>query len=96
MIEGFECKCGFRSMAKSPECPRCGRVTSPKKFSDEGKVLSFIQLGILPEHHEKPENLVMVEIDDGPKLICWADDNLAEGQRVRVSFEDGLIICKGI
>lgn len=94
MIEGFQCKCGFKTIAKTPECPRCGRIMSPHKFFDEGKILSFVQLDIPPEHHDKAMNLVMVEIDNGPKLICWTKDKLAAEQRVKVFFEDGLPICR--
>lgn len=94
VIEGFECKCGFKSMAKGPECPRCGRIMSPRKFFDEGKILSFVQLNVKVGHRDKPMNMVMVEIDNGPKLICWAEGKLSAEQRVRVFSEDGLLLCR--
>ena len=67
---------------------------TPRKFFDEGKILSFVKLGVAPEHHDKPMNLVMVEIDNGPKQICWAEDTLAAEQRVRVHTEGGLYLCR--
>ena len=94
MIEGSECKCGFKTLSKRPECPRCGRIMSPRTFFDEGKVLSFVKLGVPPMHHETPMNLVMVEIDNGPKLICWADGKLSAEQRVKVFYDDDLLMCK--
>jgi len=94
MIEGFECKCGFKSIAKEPTCPRCGRTMSPHKFFDEGKILSFVHLDVPPEDYEKSMNMVMVEIDNGPQMICWTEEKYAIDQRVRVFFEDGLWRCR--
>jgi uncharacterized OB-fold protein len=94
LIEGSECKCGYKTLSKRPECPRCGRVMSPRKFFDEGKVLSFVKLEMPPMRHDKPMNLLMVEIDNGPKVICWADDNYAPEQRVKVFYDKDLLMCK--
>jgi len=93
-MEGSECKCGFKTISKRLECSKCGKRMEPRTFSDEGKILSFVQLGIPPEHHDKSMDIAMVEIDDGPKLICWADVKLSPEQRVRVFSEDGLLRCK--
>lgn len=94
LIEGSECRCGYKTISKNPVCPSCSRSMSPRKFFDEGKVLSFISLGIRPEGHEEPMDLVMVEIDNGPQLVCWAKDDLEADQRVRVFEEGGLHRCK--
>lgn len=94
MIEGSECRCGYKTVSKKSVCPSCGKRMEPREFSDEGKVLSFVKLEIPPEHHDKPMNIVMVEIDDGPKMICWAANILAQNQRVKVFSEGGLIQCK--
>jgi len=94
VIEGSECKCGFKTISKNPECPRCGKRMSPRKFFDEGKVLSFVKLGVSPENSKAPMNLVMVEIDNGPKLVCWTDALLKADQRVKVSSEGGLLLCR--
>ena len=67
---------------------------SPHKFFDEGKVLSFVQLSVPPVAHDKRMNMIMVEIDNGPKLICWTEEKVVADQRVRIFFEDGLPICK--
>lgn len=93
MIEGFECKCGYKTISKNTDCPRCGRIMIPRKFFDEGKVLSFVKLGVLPENHTELMNLAMVEIDDGPKIVCWADASLKMEQRVRVFKSDGILQC---
>lgn len=94
MIEGSECKCGFKTLSSNPTCPRCGRPMAHRKFFDEGKVLSFVSLGVNPQDFDKPMNLAMVEIDNGPKLVCWADDQMKDEQRIKVYIEQGLLRCK--
>lgn len=94
MIEGSECKCGFKTVSKNPDCPRCGRRMSPRKFFDEGRVLSYVKLGVKPEHSDAVMDLVMVEIDKGPKLVCWSETPLKAEQRVKVVSENELLICR--
>jgi len=93
MIEGFECKCGYKTISKNIDCPRCGRTMSPRKFFDEGKILSYVKLGVMPEHHIQPMDLAMVEIDEGPKIVCWADAGLKMEQRVKVLKTDDILWC---
>ena len=94
MIEGSECKCGFKTISNEADCPRCGKKMSPRKFFDEGKVLSYVKLGVPPEHYDRPMDIVMVEIDNGPKIVCWADFPLKVDQRVKVVYEKGLLVCQ--
>lgn len=94
MIEGSECKCGYKTLSKKPECLRCGRQMVPRKFFDEGKVLSFVKLGMPPMYHEKLLNIVMVEIDNGPKIICWTDEVMAPERRVKAFYDQDLLMCK--
>jgi uncharacterized OB-fold protein len=94
LIEGSECKCGFKTVSKEADCPRCGKRMSPRIFFDEGKVLSYVKLDVPPEHTETPMDLVMVEIDNGPKIVCWADFPLKADQRVKIVSERGILVCR--
>lgn len=67
---------------------------SSVKYPDEGIVLSYTRLQIPPNGFAAPLDLVMVEIDDGPKLVCWTDTPLEIDQRVRVLTEEGLLRCR--
>ncbi len=90
-IEGYECKCGFKTISLKPTCPRCGRTMEQRKFFDEGRVLSYVSLKVQPEDYSEPMDLVMVEIDNGPQVVCWTNDPLKVEQRIKV-YQDGPII----
>ena len=93
-IEGSECKCGYRTISVKSTCPRCGRSMEQRKFFDEGKVLSYVSLKVQPENHKEPLDLVMVEIDNGPKLVCWTDEPLKADQRIMVYLDGDIIRCR--
>jgi uncharacterized OB-fold protein len=93
-INGSECKCGFKTISSKSTCPRCGRTMEPRKFFDEGTVLSFMPLKVQPEGFERPMDLVMVEIDNGPQLVCWTDEPMKADQRIKVFEEGKLIRCR--
>jgi uncharacterized OB-fold protein len=65
-----------------------------RKFFDEGKVLSYVSLKVQPEDHKEPLDIVMVEIDNGPKLVCWTDEPLKVDQRIRVYLDGDIIRCR--
>ena len=93
-IEGSECKCGYRTISVKPMCPRCGRSMDQRKFFDEGKVLSYVSLKVQPEDHGEPMDLVMVEIDNGPQLVCWTNEPLKVDQRIKVYQDGGITRCR--
>jgi uncharacterized OB-fold protein len=93
-IEGSECRCGFRTISLKPTCPRCGRTMEQRKFFDEGKVLSYVSLKVKPEDYGEPMDLAMVEIDNGPRLVCWTNETLKAEQRIRVYLDGVIIRCK--
>jgi uncharacterized OB-fold protein len=65
-----------------------------RKFFDEGKVLSYVSLKVQPEDHAQPMDLVMVEIDNGPKLVCWTSESLKADQRIKVYMDGAIIRCR--
>ena len=93
MIDGSECRCGFRTIAQRETCPRCGKGMAPKRFVETGKVLSYTRLQLPPEGFDVPLDLALVELDNGPKLICWTDRSLEIDDRVRVYTGSGLLRC---
>jgi|YelNatPaOPRAMG01_1025707.scaffolds.fasta_scaffold08475_6 uncharacterized OB-fold protein len=93
-MKGLSCKCGFKTISTCNICPRCGATMSPQEFQDSGRVLSHVKLGISPEKRSEPMDLVMVEILDGPKIVCWTNREISKDQVVRVRREGGLFVCE--
>ncbi|MEM4262507.1 MAG: hypothetical protein QW505_02010 [Thermoplasmata archaeon] len=93
-MKGSVCKCGFKTISLDIPCPRCGKTMSPQEFPDSGRVLSYVKLGIPPEKRIRPMDLVMVEILDGPKIVCWTNSEITKDQVVRIKMEDGIFLCE--
>ena len=93
-MKGSACKCGFKTISLSSICPRCGKTMSSQEFPDSGRVLSYVKLGVFPEKRNYPMDLVMVELLDGPKIVCWANSEISKDQVVRIKTEDGILRCE--
>lgn len=92
-MKGSKCRCGFVTLSLKRVCPRCGRHMKTGEWPDEGKVLSFTRLQAVPEGLQDPYNMVLVEIEDGPKLVCWTSGTLKEKDEVSISEVKGKYIC---
>lgn len=67
---------------------------SPSIWEENGKILSFIELKVVPQGFENPYSMALVEIkEDGPKVICWTMEVLKEDDEVVVSEINGKYIC---
>lgn len=96
MIKGSECRCGFRTISIRPSCPICGKMMEQKEFPSEGKVLSYTRLQVPPEGFDSPLDIAMIEIKDGPKLICWTDSELKINQKVEIYSEQKMLRCRPV
>ncbi|MGQ9587404.1 MAG: hypothetical protein ACUVT7_03355 [Thermoplasmata archaeon] len=63
------------------------------EWPDEGKVLSFSRLQVIPEGFKTPHNLALVEIPRGPKLVCWTPGLLRVDDCVTVTEQNGKYLC---
>lgn len=93
-MKGFACKCGFKTISSDSICRKCGKTMSPQEFLDSGRVLSYVKLGVFPEKRNYPMDLVMVELLDGPKIVCWTNSEISKDQVVRIKTEDGILRCE--
>lgn len=91
--KGFKCKCGYMTVAKKQSCPKCSKPMKPAEWEDKGKVLSFTYLNAIPEGLPDPYNLALVEIEDGPKMVCWTLGRLKENDIVVITQHNGKYIC---
>jgi len=92
-VKGSKCKCGFATVADRRICPRCGKRMKKDEWPDEGKVVSFTRLQAIPEGLQDPCNLVLVTIEDGPKIVCWTSGTLKVDDEVAVTDVNGKYLC---
>ncbi len=65
-----------------------------EEWPDEGKVLSFTRLQAVPEGLQDPHDMALVQVEKGPKLVCWTNRALKEDDEVRVIELGGKYMCK--
>lgn len=63
------------------------------EWEARGRVLSFTFLHAVPEGLSDAYNLALVEIDDGPKMVCWTSGKLKEDDEVVIEINKGKYIC---
>ncbi|UCE91136.1 MAG: hypothetical protein JSV90_06865 [Methanobacteriota archaeon] len=91
-MRGYKCKCGFATVADRMRCPRCGKHMKLTYWPNRGKVLAYVRLGVFPKGGEFPMDLLMIEVEDGPKLACWTDLPFSKGDDITfVQLEDNYI-----
>ena len=91
-MKGSKCRCGFRTTAVRARCPRCGKPLKAVYWPNQGKVASYIKLGVVPEGHDFPMDLLLVDIEDGPRIVCWTDTLFSVDENVTfVPLEEGYI-----
>ena len=61
-------------------------------WPNQGKVAAYVRLGVVPDGHDFPVDLLMVEVEDGPKIVCWTDTPFSAGDMVTfVQLEEGYL-----
>lgn len=93
-MKGSRCRCGFATLSDRRLCPRCERRMKPEEWADEGKVLSFTRLQAVPEGLQEPHDMALVQVEKGPKLVCWTTRALKENDIVRIVDADGKYMCE--
>jgi len=64
------------------------------EWQEKGKVLSFVELQVIPQGFENPYNMALVAIEDeGPKIICWTTGKLKDDEEVVVNEFNGKYLC---
>lgn len=93
-MKGFSCRCGFRTLSTKRQCPRCGKEMTEAEWGDRGRILSSARLTIKNGESPQKMRVVLVAITDGPKLVCFSEDDLAVGEEAIVTQVDGKCICR--
>jgi hypothetical protein len=59
------------------------------EWSDRGRVLSSARLSVGNGDSPKELRVVLVAVTDGPKLVCFSQDDLSVGEEAIISVENG-------
>ena len=93
-MKGSKCKCGYATTSAMTKCPRCGKEMKASEWEEKGKVLSFVELQVIPQGFGSRYNMALVEIEEaGPKIICWTVEELKDDDEVVVSESNGKYLC---
>jgi uncharacterized OB-fold protein len=93
-MKGSKCKCGYSTTSDKATCPRCGKRMEQTEWPDEGTVLSFSKLDVVPEGLSEKFHMALVAVSGkGPKVICWSPEVLSVGNSVAISEDNKKYFC---
>jgi uncharacterized OB-fold protein len=71
-------------------CPHCGNSMTPIELGDDAVLLTYTILHTVPEGFKAPINLALVELEQGPKLLCSCknEKDLVIGKKGKIIIED--------
>ena len=79
-IMGSKCKaCGYTTFPPRADCPQCmSGDFAFNEISGKGKVFTFSTIAAAPTGFEDdiPYTVVVVELDDGGRLLAWLGDSI--------------------
>ncbi len=83
-LKASKCHCGTVSVPPGNRCPQCGKIMDQTEFMNRGKVLTFTTLQVAAEGFTPPIRVALVELEDGPKVFCNFDKEVAIDAKVEV------------
>ena len=69
-MQASTCTCGKIVALKRELCPNCGKSMTPIELRNDAVVLTYTTLYTVPEGFNAPIFLVLVELEQGAKLLC--------------------------
>ena len=69
-MQASTCTCGKKVALNRELCPNCGKSMNSIEFGDDATVLTYTTLYTVPEGFNAPIYLVLVELEQGAKLLC--------------------------
>lgn len=79
------CDAGHTWYLPRLRCPRCGRQTESFEPGDTGTIAAVTRLHRRTDGATEAVQIVLVDLDDGVRLMARASDDACIGSRVRVS-----------
>jgi len=93
-LKASKCHCGKVCVPPEARCPRCSKIMDHSELLNQGKVLSFTTLLVAPEGFTPPLKIALVELEDGTKVFCNFDKEVALDAKVEVLPDGDLFKIK--
>jgi uncharacterized OB-fold protein len=90
LMQGSTCTCGKKVALNRKICPNCGNLMIPIELGDNAVVLTHTTLYTVPEGFNSPIFLVLVELEQGTKLLCESknEKDLEIGKKGKIVFKN--------
>ncbi len=62
-------------------------------WPNQGTVLAYVKLGVVPVNYDFPMDLLMLEVKAGPKIACWTDTQFSVGDDITFVQLGDTYIC---
>ena len=84
------CNCGKTVALRREKCPNCGKSMTSIEIENDAVVLTYTTLYTVPEGFNAPIFLVLVELDQGAKLLCECknENDLEIGNKGKIVMEN--------
>ena len=69
-MQASTCTCEKKVVLKRKLCPHCGKSMTSIEIGDDAEVLTYTTLYTVPEGFNAPIFLVLIELEQGAKLLC--------------------------
>ena len=88
-MQASTCTCGKIVVLKRELCPNCGKSMTAIELGNDAVVLTYTTLYIVPEGFNAPIFLVLVELEQGAKLLCECknENDLEIGRKGKIVVE---------
>jgi uncharacterized OB-fold protein len=85
-MQASKCNCGKIVPMDREICPNCGKPMTSIEFENDAEILTHTTLYTVPEGFEAPIFLVLVELEQGTKLLCECknENDLKIGKKGKV------------
>ena len=89
-MQGSTCTCGKIVSLNRKLCPYCGKLMTPTELGNNAIILTYTNLYTVPEGFKSPIFLVLVELQQGAKLLCECknENDLEIGKKGKIVFEN--------
>ena len=88
-MQASTCTCGKIVLLKRELCPRCGKSMTSIELENNAELLTHTTLYTVPEGFNAPIFLVLVELEQGVKLLCECknENDLEIGRKGKIVVE---------
>ena len=88
-MQASTCTCGKTYALNRELCPRCGKSMTSIELGNEAVILTYTTVYTVPEGFNAPIFLVLVELEQGAKLLCECknENDLEIGRKGKIIVE---------